>query len=175
MIICTCGGDFAIGKDNALLHYCKEDLKYFSKTTTDNVVLMGNNTYKSLQALGMENGLPNRYNVVLSKTPRNTNEKYFEHGVDTPTFITDLNMFLNWGTMYANNILEKDTYIIGGRSVYEQCKDFVQEVYWTRVDKTFPDADTHFDMRWVEDEEVFEQVSEECLCEDVVVKVFKRL
>lgn len=68
MLICT-DKLGAIGKSNSLLYHYKADMKYFAKQTTNQVVVMGNNTYLSLQDLGMTNGLPNRKNIVISHTP----------------------------------------------------------------------------------------------------------
>ena len=152
---------FGIGLDNKLLAHLPEDLAYFKKQTENQIVLMGNNTFKSLQALGMQNGLPNRLNVVLSKTPVKT--PFLQEGV--VTYISDLSRFLEWGVMYATTILQKDIYVIGGASIYAQLKDFAQEIHWTKIDKTY-EADTHFNMEWVQDENVFDKVSEEVLCEE---------
>jgi len=171
LIIATANGnDHAIGCNNKLLEHIPEDLRYFQAQTTNQVVLMGNTTMKSLRALGMENGLPNRHNVVLSRTPKKTT--FLKEG--ETTYITDLKFFLEWGTMYANNVLEKDVWVVGGSQIYSQLKDYVQEIHHSCINKTYEDADCFFDMSWVEDEEVFEKVSEEVLCDDVVVKVYRK-
>lgn len=171
IIIATCGEDYAIGKDNKLLTHVPEDLRYFKKQTENQVVVMGNTTMKSLQALGMENGLPNRHNVVLSRTPKKS--PFLHEGA--LTHIGNLDRFLEWGVLYINNILHKDVFIIGGASVYEQFKDIVDEVHWTQINKSFTEADTFFDMSWVEDTNTFEKVSEEILCDIATVKVYRRL
>jgi dihydrofolate reductase len=169
MIIAT-STDCAIGKGNSLLWHIPEDLKYFQSQTKGEVVLMGNNTFKSLQALGMEKGLPDRHNVVLSSSNREF--AFLQKG--EVTYIDNLERFIEWGSVYAKTILQKDVYVIGGANVYLQVKDFVQEIHWTQVDKTFPEADTFFDMSWIEDASTFEKVSETVLCEDATVKVYKR-
>ena len=166
MILCT-GLNNELGRNGGLLEHIPADLKYFQAQTTNQVVLMGNTTFQSLP---FENGLPNRHNVVLSRTPKKTT---FLKGGGT-TYITDLKFFLEWGTMYANNVLEKDVWVIGGSQVYSQLKDYVQEIHHTCINKTYEDADCFFDMSFVLDEEVFEKVSEEVLCEDVKVCVYKR-
>ena len=169
MILAT-GLNGELGKDNKLLEHMPEDLRYFSSQTTNHVVLMGNTTFKSLQDLGMENGLSNRLNVVLSRTP--VKSAFLQEGV--PTYITDINKFLEWGTVYINTLLQKDIWIIGGASIYEQLKDVVDEVHHTVINKTYTGADTFFDMSWVLDKEVFEEVKEEKLCDIATVKVYKR-
>ena len=76
--------------------------------------------------------------------------------------------------MYINTLLQKDVWIIGGASIYEQFKDVVNEVHHTVINKTFEDADTFFDMQWVQDEDVFEKVKEEKLCDIATVKIYIR-
>ena len=51
-----------IGKDNDLLFHLKADMQFFRKTTMDKIVVMGKNTYKSLNC----KPLPKRLNVVLT-------------------------------------------------------------------------------------------------------------
>ena len=172
MIIATANGeDYAIGCNNKLLAHIPADLRYFQKQTTNQVVLMGNNTMKSLQVLGMAKGLPNRHNIVLSRTHAMT--PFLQDG--EVTYINDVKSFLEWGTMYVNNVLEKDIWIIGGASVYEIFKDVVSEVHHTEINKSYPEADCHFNMKWVKNEEVFEQISEQVLCDVANVRVYKRL
>jgi dihydrofolate reductase len=166
MILCT-GVNGELGKDNKLLTHIPEDLAYFKKITSGHVVLMGNTTYKSLP---FKTGLPERVNVVLSREKR---ESTFLQPNET-MYIDNLSSFLEWGVMYAKTILQKDTWVIGGATVYEQIKPHVQEIHWTQVDKAFSCADTFFDMSWVLDKEVFYKESSQQLCEGVVVSVYKR-
>ena len=54
---------YYIGKDNKLMWNIKEDLQLFKKFTKDKIVIMGKNTYESIDC----KPLKNRINVVLSK------------------------------------------------------------------------------------------------------------
>jgi len=51
-----------IGIDNKLPWYLPEDLKYFRRLTTGNIVIMGRKTYDSIGK-----PLPNRHNIVISR------------------------------------------------------------------------------------------------------------
>ncbi len=52
-----------IGNKNALPWHYSEDLKHFKNITTGHVIVMGSNTY-----LSIGRPLPNRRNIVLTKT-----------------------------------------------------------------------------------------------------------
>jgi dihydrofolate reductase len=99
-----------IGKDNKLPWHYPEDLQYFKKITTGQIIVMGYNTYLSLGK-----PLPNRRNIVLYKEP--------VEGVETYTNIPDLiqqlesewvaEFFVIWGAfVYAQFIDRADTYIL---------------------------------------------------------------
>lgn len=167
MIIAT-DKDFAIGGDNKILWHIPEDLAYFKEQTQNAVVIMGNNTMESLP---FKNGLPKRLNVVLSRKVKKT--PFLHEG--SPTYISDLPRFLEWGTLYINTILQKDIWIIGGASVYEEFKDKVEEVHWTLVKGSYKGADTYFDMEWVLDKRKFKLESTKDLCEESNVCVYKKI
>ena len=57
--------NWGIGKNNDLLFSIPEDMKFFRKTTSGKVVVMGANTLRSFPG---GNPLKNRVNVVLSTT-----------------------------------------------------------------------------------------------------------
>ncbi len=117
-----------IGSKNTLPWYYKEDLQYFKKQTLNNDCLMGYNTYLSIiNRLG--HPLTNRNNYVL----------YNQKIEDDVTTITNLDEFLN---KYQNN--EKKLFVIGGKSVYEQCIDYADFLYITRIHKTY-EGDTYFE------------------------------
>ena len=58
---------WGIGRDNALLFNLPADLKRFKELTSGHTVLMGRRT---LQSLPGGRGLPNRRNIVLTGTSR---------------------------------------------------------------------------------------------------------
>lgn len=161
MIICS-DKSFGIGKNNQLLTHIPEDLKYFKEQTQESVVVMGRKTFDSLP---FKNGLPNRKNIVVSSIPKKSAWLYGE-----VTWVCSIDPILNW----FGNFKYEDVWVIGGASVYSQFKDIVEEVHYTKINKTFPEADTFFDMSFVEDENVFEKVSTTVLCDIASVSVYKR-
>ena len=159
-IIAT-GTDYSIGKDNKLLWHYKEDLRYFQSQTKNSIVVMGRKTHDSIKAITKHPaGLPSRYNYVLSHSGKGVQ-------LDEYIIINDKEAVLHLAE-------HTDVWVIGGSSVYEMFKDVVDEVHWTTINKTYDEADCHFDMGWVKCEDEFEKVSEQVLCEDVIVNVYKR-
>lgn len=142
-----------IGSKNTLPWYYKEDLQYFKKQTLNHDCLMGYNTYLSIiERLG--HPLTNRNNYVL----------YNQKIEDDVTTITNLSEFLN---KYQNN--EKELFVIGGKSVYEQCIDYADFLYITRIHKTY-DGDTYFEKLNLDN---FIRISKVDSC-DLSFEIYKR-
>ena len=115
-----------IGKDNDLLFHMKEDMKFFKQQTSNNIVVMGYNTWLSLG----EKELPNRKNIVL------TNEN-----ISNVTTSNDI-------FKVVNEYKEEDVYIIGGAYVYNECLrlGLVDEILITIVPTVIEEADTTVDL-----------------------------
>lgn len=114
-----------IGQNNALpWPRISEDMKWFREKTTDNIVIMGRNTWESL------NGIPlkNRENVVVSSTPI--------EGVDTISDLLEENI-----KAYEIGYPDKEIFIMGGARLYESTIDIVDRIYLTRIHQRF-DGDT---------------------------------
>lgn len=124
-IIVAVAENNAIGRGNKLLWHIPEDLKRFKRLTTGHYVVMGKKTYESLPV----KPLPNRTNVVIS----------------------DIKSEIIKGCEMAYSIEEaiekcpdgKESFIIGGGSVYRQFLPFAGKLYITKVHQDF-DADTFF-------------------------------
>lgn len=158
MILAT-GLNGEIGKDNKLLWHISEDLAYFKKMTTGCSVLMGHETYKSLP---FKNGLPNRRNFVLSRTPR---KSYWNQDV----------VWLSGLSPHILSLLvgcSEDVWIIGGASIYKMFMPHVEEVHWTKINKTYPDADTFYTPDL--EEFVFSHKTVLSLRDEVCVEVYKK-
>lgn len=117
--------NWGIGKDNELLFHIPEDMKFFKRTTINNVVVMGRKTYESLP----NGALKDRDNIVLTNT-----KKYVQKHPEV----------LSGNMEYVNgmiNLFEKqsvqDIYIIGGDSVYKLFLDRLEEIFVTIYDKEF--------------------------------------
>jgi dihydrofolate reductase len=127
-IIAAVADNNAIGKDNSLLCYLPDDLKRFKALTLHHTVIMGHKTFLSLP-----NGvLPNRKNIVLSKTIPLINGCVMADS-------------LNKALELCSN--EEEVFIIGGGSVYCQALPLANRLYLTHIhadlegDTYFPEVD----------------------------------
>lgn len=65
-IIVACTETGGIGKDGKIPWHIPDDLKHFSETTSNGIVIMGRKTWDSLPI----KPLPNRVNIVISRNPQ---------------------------------------------------------------------------------------------------------
>jgi dihydrofolate reductase len=114
-----------IGKNNNLLCYLPNDLKFFKQTTLGAPVVMGRKTYESIGK-----PLPGRRNIVLSKTLKS---------LDGCEVFNDLETAL----MVLASTTNEKCFIIGGDSIYKIALPIAQIVYLTRIHHKF-DADAFF-------------------------------
>jgi dihydrofolate reductase len=124
-IIVAIAQNYAIGKNNQLLWHISEDMKLFKKITSGHAVIMGKNTYHSLQV----KPLPNRKNIVISDI---VGEEI--PGCEMAYSIDDA---INKADITSEN------FVIGGASVYRQFFPLAQKLYITRVNEN-ADADVFF-------------------------------
>ena len=134
-IIVACCKNMGIGYKNKIPWYLPPDLKFFKKLTSkdkNSAIVMGKNTWESLSI----KPLPNRHNLILSKTLNNND---ISHCKDTLVF--------NNKKLLMDHLTEKKypTWIIGGESVYN---DFIKEpslreIYLTTIMKDYK-VDTYF-------------------------------
>jgi dihydrofolate reductase len=119
-----------IGKDNKIPWHLPEDLQFFKKMTTGQIVVMGRKTFESIGK-----PLPNRATIVLTRTPMDV------AGVET---IPDLDQI----------DLDRETrqvFICGGAQVYEQALPHCSDLYLTLVkrevegDAFFPPFEEQFE------------------------------
>ncbi|KAF5029714.1 Dihydrofolate reductase [anaerobic digester metagenome] len=111
--------NFAIGKNNQLLWHIPADLRHFKKTTTGHTIVMGSKTFDSMPF----KPLPNRRSVVI------TRQKYGDfpksevaHSIEEAITLMDDN---------------KENFIIGGGSIYEQFLSLAQKMYLTIIHQPF--------------------------------------
>lgn len=136
--------NWAIGNKGKLLLSIPDDMKFFRETTTGNVVIMGKNTLKSFP-----NGLPlkNRVNIVLTKDNTFTAKE--------AVIVQSIDEALKEAEKYS----DKEIYIIGGASVYEQMLDYCDTAYVTYIDYAyeadcyFPNLDKNEDWKLTEESE----------------------
>lgn len=134
MIVAT-GVNFEIGVDNKLLWNLPEDMSYFKEQTINNVVVMGNNTFKSIDD---DYGLSSRVNYVLTTEYYELPDKirYKENPKTLLCFVNDSKNIKDLRDINGG----REIWIIGGAQVYEEFINFVDEIHWTIVHKPFPEA-----------------------------------
>ena len=138
-IIAAMDSNCNIGKDGKLPWQGKSeyrwDMVHFKETTRNNIVVMGFNTFLSLNS----KALPNRVNYVVSKkhanliTDPNVNKIF--------TSVEDL---IDWYQRWCLKEME-DIYIIGGAKIYKEFlqSGLVDEIILSVFDEKF-DADISF-------------------------------
>lgn len=117
--------------------HLKGDMKWFKTITSNQVVIMGSTTWKSLNY----KPLSNRINVVLSRT-----HHYSGNGKADHTF-SDADTAL---VFCANEYPDKEIFIIGGSAIYKQYLNIVDKFYVTEIDANYQ-CDTFFDLKYVQD------------------------
>lgn len=116
--------NWGIGLNNQLLFHLPEDMRQFKALTTGNTVIMGR---KTLEALPGGKPLPNRRNIVMSRTVSDSTD----------------------GVLLAHSIAEllplltETNYVIGGGEIYSLLLPYCSEAILTLVESN-PKADTFF-------------------------------
>jgi len=114
---------WGIGSDGNLLYSIPEDMKFFRKTTLNNVVVMGRTT---LESLPDSKPLPKRTNIVLSA---NT-----DYQVEGAVVCHNIEEVLKEIKQYDT----EDVFVIGGKTVYEQLLSYCQKAYVTKINEVRP-------------------------------------
>ena len=125
-IIVAAGKNNEIGKGNRLLWRLPEDMKRFRNLTTGHVVVMGRKTFESLP----KGALPNRTNVVITR----------DRGLQLDNCV----VLHSLDEAFVRFNGEEEIFIIGGASIYEQVLPVADKIFLTRVQSSFPEADTFF-------------------------------
>ncbi|WP_312423130.1 dihydrofolate reductase [Anaerospora hongkongensis] len=125
-LIAAVDGNWGIGNKCELLQIIPQDMQHFKALTTGSCVVMGRTTFESLPR---RQPLPDRINVVLSTTYKDTSP-----GIVVCASLAELFRYLKQ--------CEKDIYVIGGEAVYRQLMPFCTDAYITKIRQCFI-ADRH--------------------------------
>lgn len=125
-IIAAIGKNNEIGKNNALIWYLPNDLKFFQQTTQNSKIVMGRKTFESLPRK-----LKNREYFII------TNNKNFY--VEDATIITDVYAFIE-----QNKDTEEEIFIIGGSSIYKLFLPYAKKMFITKIYMEDKNADSYF-------------------------------
>lgn len=126
-MIVAVDNNWAIGYKNSLLVKIPRDQKMFQEMTTGKVVVMGR---KTLESLPQKQPLQNRTNIILTK------DKNYK--VKGATVVNSVDELLEELKKYN----DKDIFIAGGESVYEQMLPYCDTAHVTKIDYEYQ-ADTY--------------------------------
>ena len=121
--IALCDKNLAIASDNKQPLFLKNDLSFFKKMTTGNIVIYGRKTHEQLPG----EYLKDRVNLVLSKNPeyRNKNQNFpyvfFIDSKEAAEAVCNLK---------SDNL---EVFVIGGTSIFELFSDIIDTVYITKM------------------------------------------
>lgn len=130
-IIAALAENNAIGFENKLLYWLPNDLKRFKALTTGHTIIMGRRTFESLP----KGALPNRRNVVLSRSCKGNPDLEMHAGAETFASLTDA---------LTSCTDDEDIYIIGGASVYAEAMPLADRLCITHIADTPKDSDAFF-------------------------------
>ena len=111
-----------IAKNNQLPWHIKQEMLFFKNTTLNNIVIMGKNTWLSLN----QKPLKNRINYIL------TTNKDFKIDLDNVFVIHDIQDVLE-----LNKNTDKDIYIIGGKIVYETFFKYAEQLIISKLNDDY--------------------------------------
>ncbi len=124
-LIAAIAANNAIGKQQELLCHLPNDLKRFKAITLGHTIVMGRRTFESLP----KGALPGRTNVVITRQADAAwDNTVVMHSIDEAFAQAD----------------EKEMFVIGGATLYEQTLDRANRLYLTHIHHEFTDADTYF-------------------------------
>jgi len=143
-IIVAVDKNWGIGCENDLLFSLPLDMKHFKETTLNSTVVMGR---KTLESLPGGKPLKNRENIVLSSQNLDGDFKV----------VGSVDELLKTIGEIGGGCQNKETFVIGGGSVYALLLDYCDGAIITKIDSQskadtfFPNLDEHKD--WVLDSE----------------------
>jgi len=127
-IIAAVDNNWAIGYQNSLLVRIPRDQKQFREMTEGKVIVIGR---KTLETFPQRQPLKNRVNIILSRDR--------QYQVKDAVVIHSIEKLLEELKQYN----DREIYVAGGASVYEQLLPYCDTAYITKIDYSYQ-ADAHF-------------------------------
>lgn len=140
-----------LGRDNQMAWHIKADLVHFKELTQERVVIIGSNTFDSMEYYYNKSGRPmpaKKYLVLTSDLERATKR-------ENVSFVHSLDEALK----LAGQIEDQEIFIAGGAFVYKETIGIVDRIYLTVVDGDFkcdaffPDYSNFTEVASIENEE----------------------
>lgn len=125
-LIAAIGENNELGKNNKLIWYLKEDLKFFKENTIHKTIIMGRNTFESLPRF-----LVDRKHIVLTKK-----------NIDVPK---EVSLYHNYKDIkkYIEDSSE-EFFVIGGSQIYSLFINDVDKMLITEIREKDTSADAYF-------------------------------
>ena len=149
LIVAFCKKNNGIGMKNTMPWHLKSELKYFKEITsqknenqiTNNILLMGRNTWDSLP----KKPLPNRTTIIFSRTMDTSTKEKIESEYKDTYVRSDLESYINELNCFIEEIEDVNIFVIGGSQIYEQVMslDIKLNIYATEIYKEY-ECDTFF-------------------------------
>ena len=146
--------NLAIGKDGKLPWHYSADLKFFKRTTLNNAIVMGFNTWESIGK-----PLPKRLNIVLT---RKRSIEYQERLIVLRR-VDD--------AIVLSRYINGDMFVIGGASTYRSFADVIEKWIVTEIPIHVEDADTFMPANFLEG---FEEEGSQELGDGLTVRTYSR-
>ena len=127
-MIAAVDNNWAIGWQNSLLVRIPRDQKQFREITEGKVVVFGR---KTLETFPQKQPLKNRVNIILSRDR--------QYQVKDAVVVYSVEMLLEELKKYD----DREVYVAGGASVYEQLLPYCDTAYITKIDYAYQ-ADVYF-------------------------------
>lgn len=119
-MIAACSENRAIGKNNGLMWYMPEDLKFFKRMTKGHHVIMGRKTFESF-----EGTLPNRTNIIITRRK------------DYPTPHTNCLVVHSLEEALSRVQNDSEPFIVGGEQIYKVGMEIADRLYITWIEAKF--------------------------------------
>lgn len=132
-IVVAVDKNWGIGFEGDLQVRNSEDLKIFKELTENNIVVLGS---KTLDTFPRKKALPNRINIILD-------DKNEAKEFDGNYIVNSLEESFDKIKELQNKYPEKEVFIIGGASIYNQFLDYTHQAIITKWDKE-DRADAYF-------------------------------
>lgn len=139
-LIAAVGQNKELGGNNSLLWNMPNDMARFQALTQGAHVIMGRRTFESIGR-----PLRNRVNWVVTSRPKALALKWPESLANGNLLLCpSLHRALRALDRISDSFLNTRVFIIGGASVYEEAMIIADQMYLTRIEGSFAQADTFF-------------------------------
>ena len=128
-IITAMTKDLIIGAGNKLPWKIPEELQYFKLATSNKPIIMGGNTFVSIN----QKPLPNRFNIVLTRDLKKFHNQAEIHVANNLSFANNITESLSLARSFyldkTTDIESEEIMIIGGREIYKQFLPLANKLY----------------------------------------------